>query len=232
MLTGLLAGCGGPAKQPGPVQVRDTGLTRLSAAISTFDRARTAVLTRSGDLIAAAVALDEADAACAAGTIGAARTARAKARAALPKAHAALRDLPQRLSAYGTALSRLAAAQKAATSLSADQRAALDEVVRGGRAENDATNAFRVAAVTAWPAYDALSAEQSTWLDRRVAGWYRTPQEAADAYAVMVRDGRPALERARTLLQRVDTARQPVTERERTALATAAAALAVLRTPG
>jgi len=216
----------------GPLLDRDTGLSRLSSAITGFDRARRAVLAATGDVVTAAEALDAADEACAAGALTAASTARTAARAALPRGRIALAGLPIRLAGYTAALTRLAEAERAATRLGPAQRSALDAVVTGGQAENDAAEAFGVAGRTAWPAYAALDAAQSTWLDRRLAGWYRDQQEAADAYAVLVRDGRPALERARTLLARVDRARQPISERERAAVDAADAALAPLRSPG
>ena len=129
-------------------------------------------------------------------------------------------------------MNSLAAAQKATTSLDDAQRAALDAVVSGGRAEARASDAFRVAGKTAWPAYVTLDATQSFWLDQRMAGNYRNVQDAANGYAVLTRDDRPALQTARTLLERVDTARRPVSDREREALAAADAALAPLRSPG
>ena len=183
-------------------------------------------------MVAAALALDAADDACIAGTTNAAADARTKARAATPKARAALSALPAKLASYQKALASLTAAERRATSLDAGQRAAIDDVVTGGRAEARASDAFRVAGKTAWPAYTALDAAQSLWLDRRLGGWYRNVEEAAGAYAVLTRDQRPALERARTLLERVDTARRPVTDAERAALATADEALAPLRSPG
>ncbi|MCU1589433.1 MAG: hypothetical protein JWP11_689 [Frankiales bacterium] len=228
----LLAGCGSPRRVAGPIIDRDTGLHRLDIAITAFDSARSKVLAATGDVISAAVALDSADDACAAGTTKAASTARAAARAAFPKGRAALSALPGRLAAYQRSLSSLAAAEKAATRLTAEQRVALDAVVAGGRAENRASDAFRVAGKSAWPAYVKLDAAQSLWLDRRLGGWYRDTAEAAGAYAVLVGDDRPALDRARTLLERVDTARRPIGDRERKALATADAALAPLRSPG
>ena len=231
MLAVLLVGCG-PKRVEGPVIDRNTGLARLSAAITAFDAARGPVLRSTGDLVTAAISLDEADDACAAGALTAAKTARSKARAAVPKARAALSILPAQLASYRGALTTLGAAEKDATSLTADQRHALDAVVGGGRAESDASDAFRVAAASAWPAYDRLDAAQSTWLDHRLAGWYRDPTEAAGAYAVLVRPDRSALDTARTLLQRVDAARRPVSERERAAVAAADAALASLRSPG
>jgi hypothetical protein len=190
------------------------------------------VLAATGDIVASAIALDAADEACAAGATTAASTARAKARTAVTRGRAALSALPARLASYSKTLKALTAAQQAATRLSAGQRTALAAVVSGGRAENAASDAFRVAAKTAWPAFSELDAAQATWLDRRLAGWYRNPQEAAAAYAVLVKDGRPALERGRTLLHRVDAARLPVSERERIAVAAADAALAPLRSPG
>jgi hypothetical protein len=231
VLAVLLAGCGGPRRVAGPIIERDTGLRGLSTAINTFGVARKQVLTATGEVIAAAIALDAADDACAAGTTNAAVNARAKARAAKPKAQAALAALPAKLAAYQKALNSLAAAEKAATSLDAEQRTALDAVVAGGRAEARASDAFRVAGKTAWPAYVTLDATQSFWLDQRLAGNYRNVEDAANGYAALTRDDRPALERARTLLERVDTARRPVSDRERAALAAADEALAPLRSP-
>lgn len=210
---------------------RDTGLRRLDASITAFDHARSGVLNATGQIVTGAISLDAADDACAAGTTGAASSARAKARTATPKARAALSALPAKLAAYSRALAALGAAEQAATSLNPAQRLALDAVVAGARAENRAADAFRVAGKTAWPAYEQLDAAESLWLDRRLGGWYRNVEEAAGAYAVLVRDDRPALERARTLLERVDTARRPISERERRALAAADTALAPLRAP-
>jgi len=128
-------------------------------------------------------------------------------------------------------LNSLAAAEKATTSLNDEQRAALDEVVKGGRAEARASDAFRVAGKTAWPAYVKLDATQSFWLDQRLSGNYRNIEDAKNGYAVLTRDDRPALQTARTLLERVDAARRPVSDREREALAAADEALAPLRSP-
>lgn len=232
-LAALLVGCAAPHRSAsGPVIDRDTGLARLGSAITSFDAARAAVLKATGEVVSAALALDDADAACAAGTTSAASAARAKARPAFARGRTALSALPARLAGYTRSLQALAAAEQAATSLDPAQRAALDAVTAGGRAEAAASDAFRVAGKTAWPAYVDLDAAQSTWLDRRLGGWYRDPQEAAAAYDVLVRDSRPALDRARTLLQRVDTARRPVSDRERAAVAAADTALTSLRSPG
>lgn len=211
------------------MQLRTTGLARLDAAIRGFDTAREQALAPTAAIVAAATALDAADAACAVGVRGDALEARAPARAALPKAKTALAVLPLRLKAYGSSLSELAAAAKAATSLNEEQRSAVQAVVTGGQAEAAAADAFRVAGKTALPAYLELDRAQSTWLDRSLAGWYRNSTEAANAYDVLIGDQRAALQQARTLLRRVDAARRPISERERAALAAADAALAPLR---
>lgn len=228
----MLVGCGGPRRVAGPIIDRDTGLHRLDIAITAFDKARAQVLSATSAIITGAVVLDNADDACSTGVTQTAKDARDRARAAVPKTQSALSVLPARLTAYQRALSSLAAAEKAATRLTPGQRSALDAVVAGARAETHASDAFRVAGKTAWPAYVKLDAAQSLWLDRRVSGWYRDQQEAAGGYDVLVRDDRPALDQARTLLERVDTARRPISDRERKALADADAALASLRSPG
>ena len=212
--------------------MRNTGLARLDAAITGFNTARAQVLASTGAIVSGAKALDAADAACATGSRDRAQAARPAARAAGGKVRTAVAALPLRVRTYTRAADELAAATKAATSLTDEQRRVLDEVVAGGRAESAAADAFRVAGASAWPAYQTLNANQSTWLDRASAGWYRDRQEAADAYLVLRSDNSAALERARTLLQRVDTARRPISERVRTAVAEADAALASLRSPG
>jgi hypothetical protein len=228
----LVAGCASPKRVAGPVIHSDTGLGRLSTTITGFSRARAQLLQGTSSVVAAAVALDAADAACATGGIDASSAARARARAATGKGRTALAALPAQLSAYGRAIRALALAEQATTSLSPAQRNAVQAVVSGGRSEAAATDAFRVAGTSAWPAYAQLDATESTWLDQRVTGWFRTQQEAANAYAVMREEGLPALQRARTLLQRVDAARRPVSDRESAALAAADTALASLRSTG
>lgn len=228
----LAAGCAADRQVPGPVQARATGLARLDAAIAAFNTARAAALNATGVIIAGATALDAADEACASGSRARASSARPAARAAGGKVRTALAALPLRVKAYDRATAELSAAATAASSLSADQRAAVTSVVDGGRRESAAADAFRVAGASAWPAYEEQNRVQSRWLDRALAGWYRTDQEAADAYSVLSDDNRVALDRARTLLQRVDAARRPISERERLALKRADAALASLRSPG
>ncbi len=232
MLTALvLPGCGaGPVSTRGP-QGTTTGLARLDSAIQGFDAGRAKVVAQTSAIVAGATALDAADAACALGDRPQAATARATALSAVAAARASLAELPAALQDYRMRVTELAAASKAATSLSAPQRAAVAAVVTASAAEAEAADAFRLAGATAWPAYAELDQAQATWLTRATRGWYRSTQESANAYAVLVQDQRGALTRARTLLHRVDQARRPVSERVSAALTAADAALTPLRSP-
>lgn len=209
-----------------PVGPTQQQLTTLDEAVALVNAARPPALKVPEVVTEGATALDGADEACATGQAALARQARARARAAVPPVDRALSALPQQLSAYRVAL---AALTPAAEPLEADQRAALTAVRTAGEAEATALEAFGAAAEGLWPAYAVLDEAQSLWLDRRSAGWYRSQREAADAYVVLRKPGLVALERARAGLARADVARRPPTERMRSALTTADAALEGLR---
>jgi len=90
---------------------------------------------------------------------------------------------------------------------------------------------FRAAVAPLWPAYDALEGAEGTWSTRAVSGWYRSKDEAANAYAVMVSRNRPALEKARTGLGSAADAVSGPTRAQSATLASADQALASLREP-
>ena len=211
-----------------PVGPTQEQLTSLDQAVELVNAARRAALLVPDAVTEGATALDGADEACATGQAALARQARARARDAVPAATRALSALPQQLSAYRTAL---AALTPAAAALEADQQAALAAVRAAGEAEAAALEAFGTATEVLWPAYAALDEVQSTWLDRRTAGWYRSQREAADAYVVLRKPGLAALEQARADLAAADATRRPPTERMRSALTAADAALDGLRAP-
>jgi hypothetical protein len=200
--------------------------------VTTLSKARLAVLSAQDDLIAGAVALDEVDAAAAAGERAAARTARAEAGKAAPAARAALTALPGRLEAYRTSLEGLTRATEATPVLDQGQRGLLAAVVRNGNAEVTAAEALRVTGNGVWPSYSRLDAATRTWVERATAGWYRSRTEGAAAYAVLADDLREPLDRARTALQRDDGTRRAAASRMSLALREADAALAPLRAPG
>lgn len=201
----------------------------LDRAVGGLDAARTELLQAPAAVVTAAMALDAADEASATGSARTARAARGPARGAVDDARAAVASLPDRVRAYRAALSAL---ERAAAPLAADQEQALATVVIQGEAEVAATEAFAVAAGKALPAYARLDEAQARWVERASAGWYRDAQEAAGAYAVLVRPQQAALQAARDGLGAADEARRAATDRQRAALSAADAALAPLRAAG
>lgn len=225
----MLLAWDGPSREVRvPVGPSAQQLATLDEAVALVNAARPPALKVPDVVTEGATALDGADEACATGQAALARQARARARAAVPPVGRALSALPQQLSAYRTAL---AALTPAAAPLEPGQQEALTAVRTAGEAEATALEAFGAAAKGLWPAYAALDEAQSLWLDRRSAGWYRSQREAADAYVVLRKPGLAKLEQARAGLAKADTARRPATDRMRSALTAADAALEALRAP-
>ena len=155
---------------------------------------RAAVLAAVDAVQAAASAIDEVDAVCATGRGTAARDALRAAQPRAAKARTSLAALSGLTSRYRTALTRLGAESGTVTGA---QRTAVEQVVRDGQAEAIAVQRFRTAVAGAWPVYEQLLAQEDTWVTRALVPWYRTEQEGASAYAVLVDGSRPALEQAR-----------------------------------
>lgn len=201
----------------------------MDAAIAAVNVARKAVLTAQDDLVAGATGLDDVDEAASAGERTATRQARERAAKTTPKATAALKALPTRLTAYTTALGELAEATEGATGLEQAQSGLLGAVGTTGSAEVKAAEALRVTGNGAWAGYTRLDRLSKTWLERSTAGWYRDKREAAAAYGVLVTDLRASLTKARAALRRADVAGRAAATRVSTALREADAALAPLR---
>lgn len=215
-----------------PVTPADDGLADLDAAVATVDRSRTAVLDVPTTAVPVLMAFDDADAAAARGDRAAATSARAAAGTGRVAAEQALAGLDDRVAEYRAALAELDDAAQAARPLDGEQRTALATVAAGGKNEAAAVEASAAAVRAAWPAYDDLAAALDTWLERARAGWYRTTQESAGGYAVLVAPGRPALEHARVALTEAERRRTVEVDAQSARLADADAALASLRTPG
>lgn len=247
----LVAG-GGCANRSDPVASAPTTsrLTGLDSAIAALTAARTALLADVDAVQRGATAIDDTDAACAAGRGVAARTQRREATPVVQKGRAAVAALGRDVAAYTEALRRLTtllgtagatatdptrsgAATPAADlveALSAPQRQALERVADDGLAEAQAMSGFRAGAGGAWPAYERLLGIEDTWITRAVTPWYRTAEEGANAYAVLVEPVRPAVDRARTSLARAAAEVQAPSAAQSATLAAADAALAALRT--
>jgi hypothetical protein len=207
----LLAGCSGGSTAL-PVVTRAP-----AAATGTEDVARTraTVVALVGQVTAAARALDEADARCAAGDREGARRTRRTQVVALAHGPAAVSALPAAVRAYGLALARV--------------RSAVPQVqaaVRAGEAEVAALQRFSATATMAWARYATLDHQESTWVKRAFVPWYRTAQESADAYAVLTDGVRTRLVVARRALGVASDALRPLSEAAVAAFAAADQALA------
>lgn len=225
----LLSACGESTRTVRvPVGPAQAELSALDRAVADVDASRKALLAAPAAIVAAATALDAADEACATGDRGRAAEARRAARAAVRQVDPALATYGNQLDAYRSTLQALSAAS---APLDPAQREALARLAEAGEQEAAALAAFGTAARAAWPAYAALGQAQSTWLDRASAGWFRSPAEAAGGYVVLRRPVAGPLERARSELAAADSARRPATQRMRTALGAANAALQSLRGP-
>ncbi len=98
-------------------------------------------------------------------------------------------------------------------------------------AEAQAVADFESVLKTAWQQYTSLDGQETVWIKRAVTPWYRSDQEGADAYAVLVGPGRRFLTIARTQLAAASRAvRGPVAVQAAT-LAAADKALSGLRKP-
>ena len=200
-------GCSdGGDPRPGPTITEDNGVAALGAAINGLNTSRKALLADTNLVVSAAKSFDAGDAAAAVGDRAGMQALRKDIDNRHTKANAAVTRLSARVAAYEKALTALEAAAPA-RALDDDQRSAITEVVRTGRAEHVAMAAFAAVIKRVWPTYRVLHDDGTTWFTRARAGWYRNSQESANAYAVLVSDDRPALERARTALQKADADR-------------------------
>ena len=223
-VAGSAACSDGGSPRPGPTITEDNGVAALGDAIKGLNTARAAVLSDTNAITSGANALDAGDARAAEGD----RAGMGELRTRIDSGHhlavTGIRRAPQRLATYDQALNALFAAAKA-EALNATQRAAVEDVVTKGRAEHKAMTDFARVATGIWPSYGKLYEAGSTWYTRARGGWYRSTKESADAYAVMVSADRPALDRARSLLQTSDAARVRAVSRMSAAITAARTAL-------
>jgi hypothetical protein len=190
----VLAGC-----SHSPVRPVDPAMTRLDSAISVVATARSALLSATDAIESTATQLDATDALCAAGKGRAARTSYEKALPVLRLARQGLGRFGQLVTTYSRSLDGLRDASRSSL-VRAAERGALDAAVRDGRTEAAAFEGFRGSLSALWPAYGRLSGQEDTWTTHAVAGWYRSAQEAAAAYDVLVRPSRTELQAARSRL--------------------------------
>lgn len=215
----LLAGCGSsprpPRATPSPTH---NPATRADAAVSAVQQARAAA-ERDADTVVAAVGhVSEQAQAAATGDVNRTGAVRASEPVDVAAVGQAAGALPADVTAYETALHRLADTLPAAH-LKPTVTRGLADVVAAGEAETDTLHRFAGAATTAWAAYGALEQVVDTWYQRARAGWFRSQQEAADNFTVMTDPVRGPLDPAQQGLADADLARQQAQHRWSAAVA-------------
>ena len=228
LLLALLAGCSG-GTDPQPPAVGPNPLAPLTAAISNVNAQRLQVLGAVDAVQRAATALDDVDAVCSTGQGPEARDALRKAKPLVEEARRQLVGLPAATARYRGGLGALG---RQRVLVSGDGRAGVQAVVRDGRAEADAVARFQTTVTSLWPAYEQLLQLEDTWVTRAVTPWYRSDQEAAAAYTVLVDDSRARLEAARDQLAAVATAAVAASSTQSATLQAANSALDASPTPG
>lgn len=219
----MAVGCSGGSNAPaGP------DLARLDHAVGAVAGARSEVLAVVDAVQQAATAVDATDAACSRGQGQAASAARRTATPLLRLATGALKVAAARVVTYRAALRELDAASDAVTG---PPREALGRVVRDGQAEAIAIDRFGRTVSALWPEYLRLDTQEGTWIKRSLTPWYRSDQEGAGAYAVLVDETRSRLTAAREGLVKAATAVSGPSATQSATLKAADQALSGLRSP-
>jgi len=226
----LLTGCATSTTRAHPLPAAAGPLAHLDAAIAQLNAARSPALAQLGELAHTVEAADAADQAAAVGDRVAARSLVTNAAAGAARAEGLLRSARDSVGVYQQAVRGLVTAS-ATAALSAQQRLALNGVSTDGSAEAQACRRAVSSYAAAWQPYAHLVADEQTWLTRSVAGWYRSPSEAAGAYAVLLDPVAESLAHVRSALSQAERERGAATTAMATALARASAALSALRAP-
>lgn len=223
LTAGLVTAARGPRHDgPTPRATQSTDrYAALDVAVAHLNRARAAVLTDVTEVTNGATAVDSADLVAAQGDPAPLTSRWVAVDRAVATAGTAVGRLARDARDYAHALDALAVG---ARTLSGRTRSAVDAVVAAGRAERDALTEYAATAGQVWPRYVDLAAREHRWYDRASGGWYRSRQEAADAYAVFLVEVRDRIDAGRSRLM-------AVSERTRTAAATMERALAATRAP-
>ncbi len=202
----LLAGCGG-GSSPAPSASPSVPEGPLEAAVLVLNDARRELLLQTGRILRGARRLDYGDDLANRGEREALAKIRPDVAAVAKAAGLALVPLARAVTGLDTALNGLEAASSD-DRLTAEQRAAVLEVVDAGRDELEASGELSRLASGLWPLYRKLDSAQSLWLSRARAGWYRNKPESAQAYAVMLNPTeRNTLDRGQRQLENVDQRR-------------------------
>ena len=204
----LVTSCGDGASAPQPgASAANAQKSSLDRAVQGINRTRDPLVSAMNAVIAAANHVDAVDSASATGDWKKARKARQANTVDAPRINDIVGRLPALLRAYSGALGALSTAAKG-RDVPVRVSAAVNTVVRAGRAEVDADGVFVRGVADSWPAYAVLAGQQVLWYERASGDWYDGTKQAAQAYAVLTTPLRTTTSSASDAFGKSDTTRR------------------------
>jgi hypothetical protein len=201
-----LSGCSSSGSSS-PSGSGDPHQNSLDHAVERINVTRDPLVAAMNQLVVAANHVDAVDTASAGGDLGRARTARAANTLEPAEISHVVAQLPSLLRAYSGALDELSAAATG-SDIPVRMAAAVQTVVRAGRAEADADGVFVRAIASGWPAYAVLAGTQLLWFERASGDWYDGKKQAAQEYAVLTSPLRTATNTASSSFGDADETRR------------------------
>jgi hypothetical protein len=213
-----LTACGGSGSSAtSPDSSGGTHRPSLDRAVEGINVTRDPLVSAMNVLVVVANHVDTVDGASANGDWLSARSARTANAVDPTGADALVANLPGLLRAYSAALDGLSAAASA-QGIPVRLAAAVNTVVRAGRAEADADGVFVRGVAQAWPAYAVLAGTQQLWYERASGDWYDGHKQAAQEYAVLTAPLRTTANNASQLFGTSDATRRAAADEWATTL--------------
>lgn len=218
-LTPALAACGSGGSAHGPASAPTTGVHRpsLDRAIDGINKTRDPLIAAMNSLIVVANNVDAIDTASATGDWKRAQSARRANAVDAARVNAVVGQLPTLLRSYSAALDALSAAGST-SDIPVRVSAAVNTIVRAGRAEADADGVFVRGVAQAWPAYAVLAGTQMLWYERATGDWYDGHKQAAQEYAVLTAPLRTTINTASQRFGTADSTRRAAADQWATTL--------------
>jgi hypothetical protein len=208
---------GSPQPRASASAAPDTDRPSLDRAVEGINVTRDPLVAAMNSIVVVANHVDAVDTASATGDWKRAQQARRANALDSPKVNAAVGQLPALLRAYSAALDALSAAGSA-RDVPVRLSAAVNTIVRAGRAEADADGVFVRGVGQAWPAYAVLAGTQLLWYERATGDWYDGHKQAAQEYAVLTAPLRTTTNAASESFGKSDSARRAAADQWATTL--------------
>jgi hypothetical protein len=214
-----LTACGsnGSSQPRASAPTPDTHRPSLDRAVEGINVTRDPLVAAMNSIVVVANHVDAVDSASATGDWLRAQKARRANAVDAAKVNAGVGQLPVLLRAYSAALDALSAAGSA-RDIPVRLSAAVNTIVRAGRAEADADGVFVRGVAQSWPAYAVLAGAQLLWYERATGDWYDGHKQAAQEYAVLTAPLRATTNVASESFGKSDSARRAAADQWATTL--------------